>query len=79
MEASMKTMSWSRYHCLPFSLLRAARRQRAGKNHGGRRRHHAFHGTWTAPRSPSGMSGPLKVFQSVMRMFGTARQGDTDV
>jgi len=75
----MKTMSWSRYHCLSFSLLRAARRQRAGKNHGGRRRRHAFHGTWTAPRSPSAVSGPLKVLQSVMRMFGTARQGDTDV
>jgi hypothetical protein len=77
MEASMKTMSWSRYHCLSFSLLRAARRPRAGKNHGGRRRHHAFHGT---PRSPSGVSGSLKLFQSMMRIFRTgAWRSDTDV
>jgi hypothetical protein len=79
MEASMKTMSWSRYHCLSFSLLRAARRQRAGKNHGSRRRHHAPQGAGIAPRLPPGVSGPLKAFQSAMRSFRAAWQGDTDV
>jgi hypothetical protein len=29
MEGSMKMMSWSRYHCLSKSLLRAGRRHRA--------------------------------------------------
>jgi hypothetical protein len=79
MEASMKTMSWSRYHCLSLGLLRVARRQRAGKNHGGRRRHHALQSAGIAPRLPPGVSGPLKVFQSAMRLFRAAWRGDTDV
>ena len=76
----MKTMSWSRYHCLSLSVLRAARQQRAGKNRGDRRRHHARHGTATAPLLPPGVSGPFRCVQSVMRIFWTgAWRSDTDV
>jgi hypothetical protein len=37
MEGSMKMMSWSRYHCLPWSLMHAARRHRVAKIHRTRR------------------------------------------
>jgi hypothetical protein len=37
MEGSMRTMSWSRYHCLSWSLLRTRirRRIRLGRRRGG--------------------------------------------
>jgi hypothetical protein len=42
MEGSMKTMSWSRYHCLSWYFMRTARSHRAGKFHKVRRRRRPF-------------------------------------
>jgi len=41
----MKMMSWSRYHNLPWSLLRAKRQYRAVKIHKIRHRRHGLMGT----------------------------------
>jgi hypothetical protein len=76
----MKMMSWSRYHCLPWSLMHAARRHRATKIHRTRRRNHAFINRGAASRWAPGFSGPAECFQFVIRMFRTkARSGDTDI
>jgi hypothetical protein len=83
MEGSMKMMSWSRYHCLSGSLLRAERRYRAAKLdktglrksrlhkawlHKIRHRSHAPH-----PRPPvAGADGARAgYFQFVIRLFRT--------
>jgi hypothetical protein len=68
MEGSMKMMSWSRYHCLSASLLRAERRYRAAKSRKMRHRSHAPH-----PRpSTFGADGAqTSYFQFVIRMFRT--------
>jgi hypothetical protein len=80
MEGSMKMMSWSRYHCLSWSLMHAARRRRAAKIHRRRRRNHAFIGGGSAPRSAPGLMGPAECFQFVIRMFRTkAQSGSTDI
>jgi hypothetical protein len=78
MEGSMKMMSWSRYHCLSASLLRAERRCRAAKSrkmrlhkiwlHKTLRRSHAPH------RRPSafGADGAqTSYFQFVIRVLRT--------
>jgi hypothetical protein len=73
MESSMKMMSWSRYHCLSGSTLRAERRYRAVKSHKARlqkiwqRRHVA------RPRpATSGADGaPTSYFEFVFRLFRT--------
>ena len=77
----MKTMSWSRYHCLSWSVLRAARQHRVAKRHSIRHRRDAssnapaMAGLWGDDSS----SLRSNRFRSVMRMFRTeARPGDTD-
>jgi hypothetical protein len=66
MEGSMKMMSWSRYHCLSKSLLRAERRYRAAKMLKTRQRSRA-------PRPPSRGAGwtPSRCFQFVIRLLRT--------
>ena len=63
----MKMMSWSRYHCLPGSLLLNPRR-RARRTHKTRQRSHLLH-----PRLPvSGADGTwISFFQFVIRLFRT--------
>ncbi len=63
----MKMMSWSRYHCLPGSLLRNPRR-RSRRNYKARQRSHVPH-----PRLPvSGADGTCtSFFQFVIRLFRT--------
>jgi hypothetical protein len=84
MEGSMKTMSWSRYHCLSWSFMHAAHRHRAA-------------GFYRATRQPAGTTGaaaarPAKMsgehirvrrfrdyFRLVTGLFRTkSRPGDTD-
>jgi hypothetical protein len=65
MEGSMKMMSWSRYHCLSGSLLRAGRRYRAAKSHKSRQRSHVPY-----PRPPA-VGAQTSYFQFVIRMFRT--------
>jgi hypothetical protein len=57
MEGSMKMMSWSRYHCLSWSPLRAARQHRA-MMHKIRRRHHAVIGIRALSRLLRAISRP---------------------
>jgi hypothetical protein len=83
MEGSMKMMSWSRYHCLSWSFLQAARRHRAAKGHRIRRRRDVARDAEPAQASLPGVSEPFltkpfltkpfltKCFQFVMRMFRT--------
>jgi hypothetical protein len=68
MEGSMKMMSWSRYHCLSGSLLRAERRYRAARYRKIRQRSHIPH-----PRPPAFGAGGAQAgyFQFVIRMFRT--------
>jgi hypothetical protein len=73
MEGSMKMMSWSRYHCLSGSLLRAERRYRAARSHktwlhNSRQRSDIPH-----PRPPAFGAGGAQAgyFQFVIRMFRT--------
>jgi hypothetical protein len=81
-EGSMKTMSWSRYHCLSWSFMHAAHRHRAA-------------GIYRATREPDGTIGarPAEViaerikvrsfrdlFRLVTRPLRTkSRPGVTDV
>jgi hypothetical protein len=57
MEGSMKMMSWSRYHCLSWSLLRAVRQHRAMMRKI-RRRHRAVMGVRALSRLLRVVSGP---------------------
>lgn len=68
MEGSMKMMSWSRYHCLSRSWLRAARLHRAARLNKIRRRSQ----TSSASRPVSAGGGfRAGCFQFIMRMFRT--------
>jgi hypothetical protein len=63
MEDSITMMSWSRYHCLSKSLLRAERRialRRCSR-------------PATQPRPPAPGAGwaPIRYFQFVIRLFRT--------
>jgi hypothetical protein len=74
MEGSMKMMSWSRYHCLSPSLLRAERR--AAKTRSKRRkiwhRSPAQHPRPPVPGAESGLVRYLaRYFQFVIRRFRT--------
>ena len=60
----MKMASWSRYHRLSKSLLRAERRYRAAKMLKKRQRRRA-------PRPPGAGRGPTRCFQFVIRLFRT--------
>jgi len=78
MESSMKMMSWSRYHCLSGSLLRAARRYRVAKSHKRRLQKTRLQKIWSRgyvrrPRPAiSGTDGVLtRYFQFVIRLFRT--------
>ena len=62
----MKMMSWSRYHCLSKSLLRAERRYRAAKMLKRRQRRRAPH---PRPPAPGAGSEPTRYFQFVIRLF----------
>jgi hypothetical protein len=44
MEGLMKMMTWSRYHCLSWSLLRAGRQRRTARIRKIRHRHHGIIG-----------------------------------
>jgi hypothetical protein len=70
MEGSMKMMSWSRYHCLSPSLLRAERR--AAKSRSKLRkiwhRRPAGHPRPPVPRAKNAMA---RYFQFVIRLFRT--------
>jgi hypothetical protein len=71
MESSMKMMSWSRYHCLSASLLRAERRYRAAKSHKTRlqrtsQRRHVAH-----PPASGADGAPTSYFEFVFRLFRT--------
>jgi hypothetical protein len=71
MEGSMKMMSWSRYHCLSPSLLRAERRTRAV-----RLRKAKLHRIWSRRRirQPSAScagNALTRYFQFVIRLFRT--------
>jgi hypothetical protein len=77
MEGSMKMMSWSRYHCLPSSLLRAERRYRAVRSkmkslrlkaRKSRQRHGVPH-----PLTQAADAGRARTsyFQFVIRLFRT--------
>jgi hypothetical protein len=72
MEGSMKMMSWSRYHCLSPSLLRAERRAAKSKS--------KFRKIWHRvparhPRPPTPTPGVksalVRYFQFVIRLFRT--------
>jgi hypothetical protein len=81
MEGSMKTMSWSRYHCLSWSFIRA-RQHRAATGRRIRRRNDMRHGAQAVPRLMPVAFGRLQDmgFQLVLRMFRTeARSANTDV
>jgi hypothetical protein len=69
MEGSMKIMSWSRYHCLSNSLLRAERRYRAAKMLKTRRRSRAPQRR--APEASGTGWAPNRYFQFVIRLFRT--------
>jgi hypothetical protein len=68
MEGSMKMMSWSRYHCLSKSLLRAERRYHAAKMLKTRQRSRAPH---PRPLAPGARWAPTRYFQFVIRLFRT--------
>jgi hypothetical protein len=80
MEGSMKMMSWSRYHCLSWALLHAARQQRrAARIRRIRHRHLGVTGERARWRWWSGVSRPI-CFQFVIRMLRTeTRSGGTDI
>ena len=66
----MKMMSWSRYHCLSPSLLRAERRAAKSKS--------KFRKTWhrvpvrhPRPPMPGAKSALIRYFQFVIRRFRT--------
>jgi hypothetical protein len=64
----MKMMSWSRYHCLSPSLLRAERR--AAKSRSKRRR--IWHRSPARrSRPPGAENGMARYFQFVIRLFRT--------
>jgi hypothetical protein len=76
MEGSMKMMSWSRYHCLSPSLLRAERRCRALKSRSKLRkiwrRSPARHPRPPVPRVENGLVRYLaRYFQFVIQLFRT--------
>jgi hypothetical protein len=56
MEGSMKMMSWSRYHYLSWSLLRAARQHRAMK-----------HKIWRRNRAAMGVRALSRLLRAVSR------------
>jgi hypothetical protein len=73
MEGSMKMMSWSRYHCLSSSLLRAGRRTRATKSRKARfhkiwQRHHISHPHASVFAAGNALT---RYFQFVIRLFRT--------
>jgi hypothetical protein len=68
MEGSMKMMSWSRYHCLSPSLLRAERRAAKSRS--------KFRKIWhRAPvrhrRPPVAENGLFRYFRFVISLFRT--------
>jgi hypothetical protein len=68
MEGSMKMMSWSRYHCLSPSLLRAERRAAKSRS--------KFRKIWHRaparhPPMPGAESALIRYFQFVIRRFRT--------
>jgi len=79
----MKMMSWSRYHCLSASLLRAERRCRAAKSRKMRLHKTLLHKTWLhktlhrshaphpRPSASGADGGRTSYFQFVIRMFRT--------
>jgi hypothetical protein len=70
----MKMMSWSRYHCLSWSLMRAAHTRRVRRIHKTRQRRHA------SDMSPVAAVAGASRFQFLIRMFRTgAWSGYTDV
>ncbi|WP_213741635.1 hypothetical protein [Bradyrhizobium sp. dw_411] len=66
----MKMMSWSRYHCLSPSLLRAERRAAKSKSKLRKiwRRNRVPH---RRPPVPGATSGLFRYFQFVIRLFRT--------
>jgi hypothetical protein len=70
MEGSMKMMSWSRYHCLSPSLLRAGRRAAKSKS--------KLRKIWRRsrvrrprPSVPGAESALIHYFRFVIRLFRT--------
>jgi hypothetical protein len=59
MEGSMKMMTWSRYHCLSWSLLRAGRQRRTARIRKIRHRHHGIIGVHAYWRLWLGVSMPI--------------------
>jgi hypothetical protein len=80
-EGSMKMMSWSRYHCLSWSFVRAEHRHRGGRIH---QTPHRSRGVIDLPRatSESFLARLFRAgcFQSVIKTVRTkARPRDTEV
>jgi hypothetical protein len=74
MEGSMKMMSWSRYHCLSPSLLRAERRAAKSKSKF-RKIWHRVPARHPRPPTPGAENGLVRYlsrhFQFVIRRFRT--------
>jgi hypothetical protein len=70
MEGSMKMMSWSRYHCLSPSLLRAERRAAKSKSKF-RKIWHRAPATRPRPPMPGAKSALSRYFQFVIQLFRT--------
>jgi hypothetical protein len=68
MEGSMKMMSWSRYHCLSSSLLRAQRRTRAAKSRKIRQHRQLSH---PQPSVFAAVNVLTRYFRFVIRLFRT--------
>jgi hypothetical protein len=78
MESSMKMMSWSRYHCLSGSTLRAARRCRVAKSRKRRLQKTKLQKIWPRshvrhprPATSGAESALTRYFQFVIRLFRT--------
>jgi hypothetical protein len=70
MEGSMKMMSWSRYHCLSPSLLRAERRAAKSKSKF-RKIWHRAAAPRPLPSAPSDKNVLIRYFQFVIQRFRT--------
>ncbi len=67
----MKMMSWSRYHCLSPSLLRAERRATKSKSKFRKKIWHRAPATHPRPPVPGVKSAMFRYFQFVIQLFRT--------
>jgi hypothetical protein len=70
MEGSMKMMSWSRYHCLSPSLLRAERRAAKSRSKF-RKIWHRAPARHLRPPTPVAENGLFRYFRFVISLFRT--------